>query len=118
MLDGWINLVVWKFNFFLLQQKITNSNFLLYTGNFDEFFVTKIKIQLKEMLGLSDITPKHLQNHIVGPRIIQAYKKLTLENSSTDGYIILLLGYSRSPSRDNESYLRIVVDLDEDDGYL
>ena len=33
----------------------------------------------------------------------------------TDGYIILLMGYARSPFRDFESYLRIVVGLDEDD---
>ena len=37
------------------------------------------------------------------------------EKTSTDGYIILLLGYARSPFRDFESYLRIVVGLDEDD---
>ena len=33
----------------------------------------------------------------------------------TDGYIILLMGYARSPFRDFKSYLRIVVGLDEDD---
>ena len=38
-----------------------------------------------------------------------------MEKSSTDGYIILLLAYARSPFRDFESYLRIVIDLDEDD---
>ena len=38
-----------------------------------------------------------------------------MEKSSTDGYIILLLGYARSPFRDFESYLRNVVGLDEDD---
>ena len=29
--------------------------------------------------------------------------------------MIFLIGYARSPFRDFESYLRIVVDLDEDD---
>ena len=38
-----------------------------------------------------------------------------MEKSSTDGYIILLMGYARSPYRDFESYLRIVIGLDEDD---
>ena len=37
------------------------------------------------------------------------------EKSSTDGYIILLMGYARSLFRDFESYLRIIVGLDEDD---
>ena len=49
------------------------------------------------------------------PRIIGAYNKLRLEKSSTDDYIMLLMGYARSPFRDFESYLRIVVGLDEDD---
>ena len=33
----------------------------------------------------------------------------------TDGYYMFLLGYTRSRFRDLESYLRIVVGLDEDD---
>ena len=35
--------------------------------------------------------------------------------SSTDDYIILLMGYARSPFRDFEKYLSIIVGLDEDD---
>ena len=38
-----------------------------------------------------------------------------MEKSNTDGCIIFLLGYARSPFPDYESYLRIVVGLDEDD---
>ena len=38
-----------------------------------------------------------------------------IKKSSTDGYIILLMGYARSLFRKFESYLRIVVGLDEDD---
>ena len=38
-----------------------------------------------------------------------------MEKSSTDGYIILLMGFARSPIRVFESYLRIVVSLDEED---
>ena len=36
-----------------------------------------------------------------------------MEKSSTDGYIILFLGYARSSFRDFEGYLRIVIGLDE-----
>ena len=52
---------------------------------------------------------------MIRPRNIQTYRKFRLEKSSTDGYIILLVGYARSPFRDFESYLRIVVELGEDD---
>ena len=51
----------------------------------------------------------------MGPRNIKAYWELGSEKSSTDGYILLLLGYARSLFRDFESYLRIVIGLDEDD---
>ena len=37
-----------------------------------------------------------------------------MENSSTDGYVIKLVGYVRSLSRDFENSLRIVVGLVED----
>ena len=55
---------------------------------------------------------------MIGPRFIQSYWKLRSEKSNTDGYIILLMRYARSarsPFRDFESYLRIVVGLNEDD---
>ena len=38
-----------------------------------------------------------------------------IKKSSTDSYIILLLGYARSLFRDFESYLRYVIGLYEDD---
>ena len=37
------------------------------------------------------------------------------EKSSTDGYLILLMRYARSPFRDFESYFRLVVGLEGDD---
>ena len=37
------------------------------------------------------------------------------EKSSTDGYIVLIVGYARSSFRDFEIYRRIVIGLDEDD---
>ena len=91
-----------------------NLNFL-YTATFDEFSFTKLKGELEEILSISDITPYHLQHEKIEPRIFKTYRKLRLEKSSTDGYIIILLGYARSPFRDCESYFRIVVGLDEDD---
>ena len=67
------------------------------------------------MLDISNITPEHLQDRIIEPRITSAYNRLESEKRRTDGYIILLLGYARSPFRDFDSNLRIVVGLDEDD---
>ena len=52
---------------------------------------------------------------MIGPRIISAYEKLETEKGETDGYIILLLCYARSPFQDFESFPRIVVGLDEND---
>ena len=95
-----------------------NNKFELYTDNFDEFSFEELKDELEGILNISDFTPYHLQHETVGPRIIQAYRNLRSEKSNTDGYIILLLGYARSPFRDFESYLRIVVGLDEDDVQL
>ena len=92
-----------------------NINFELYTDTFDDFSSDKLKNELEEILSISDITPYHLQHETIGPRITEANKRIGLEKTSTDGYIILLLGYARSAFRDFESYLRIVVGLDEDD---
>ena len=89
--------------------------FELYTDTFLELPVVELKDELEEILKKSDITTKHLRYDIIGPRIIKAYEKLGSGKSSTDVYFILLKGYARSPVRDFESYLRIIVGLDEDD---
>ena len=96
----------------------TNNEFKLYTDTFDEFSFTELKDELEEILSISDITPYHVQHETVGLRNIQAYWNLRSEKTSTDGYIKLLMGYARSPFRDFESYLRIVIGLDEDDFQL
>ena len=69
-----------------------NNKFELYTDNFDEFSFAELKIEVEEILSISDITPSHLQHKIIGPRNIQAYKELRSENSSTDGYIFTFIG--------------------------
>ena len=74
-----------------------------------------MKDELEKIPIISDITPSHLQHEIIGPRIIESYKKFRLEKSSTNGYIILVIGYARSSFRHFECYLRIVVALDKDE---
>ena len=95
-----------------------NCKFEVLTDNFDEFSFEELKYELEEILTISDITLSHLQHEIIGPRNFQAYKKKRSENSSTNCYIILLMGYARSPFRNCGSYLRVVVSLDEDDNQL
>ena len=53
--------------------------------------------------------------HIFHKKIIDEFFKLSNEKKNSDGYMILLLGYARSLIRYFESYLRIVVGLDEED---
>ena len=47
------------------------------------------------------------------PNLIKAYKKLSSEKGQIDGCFLLLMGYARSSFRDVESFLRIVLGLEE-----
>ena len=71
-----------------------------------------------EILDLSNITPEHLQDKTIGPCKFSAFKEPENEERRSDGYIILLMGYTRSPFRDFESILRIVIGLHEADMQL
>ena len=99
----------------LFNKNLTNKKFELYTNTFDEFSFEELKDELEEILIIPNITGDLLEDETIGPRIIKTYWKLRSEKSSSDGYNILLMGYARSPIRNFESYLRIVVGLDEDD---
>ena len=92
-----------------------NNKFELHTDTFDEFSFEEFKDEVGEILSIPNITDSHLEDETLAPRIIKTYWELRSEKSSHDGYITLLMGYARSPFRDFESYLRIVVYLDEDD---
>ena len=71
-----------------------NNKIDFYTDAFDDFSFEELKDELEEIFSTSDIIPSHLQHEKMGPRIIQIYTKLGLEKSSTDRYIILLMGYA------------------------
>ena len=47
--------------------------------------------------------------------MIDAYRKLKREKTSTDGFMMLLSGYAASVFRAFESCLRFVVGLEDDD---
>ena len=95
---------------------ITKKNNKLepYTDTFDDFSFLELKHELEEILNIPNITDSQLEDETLAPRIAETYWKLRSDKSTHDDYIIFLMGYARSPFRDFESYLRIVIGLDED----
>ena len=92
-----------------------NNKFEIYRDTSNKFGFLELKDELEEILNISHITDDHLDDEVLGKRIIDEFIKLSTEKKSTDGYMMLLLAYARSPFRDFESYLRIVLRLDEED---
>ena len=92
-----------------------NNKFEIYRDSSNKFGFLELKDELDEILNIPHISKEHLQDNEIGPRIIDEYYKLSHEKKNSDGYRILLMGYGRSLFRDFESYLRIVVGLDEKD---
>ena len=109
---GLINLEIYNSIFNITEE---NNKFEIYRDTSRKFGFIELKDELEEILNISHITNYHLQDEILGPRIIDEKIKLSNEKKNSDGYMILLLGYSKSLFRDLESYLRIVVGLDEED---
>ena len=97
--------------------KITeeNNKFEVYRDTPTKFRFLDLKDEREEILGIPHITRYHLLDDETASRIIDDYHKLSQEKKNSDGYTILLLNYSRSQFRDFESYLRIIVGLDEED---
>ena len=93
----------------------TNNKFELYRDTSAKFGFLELKDELEEILKISHTTNEHLDDEVLEQLIIDEYFKLSRERMNTDGYIILLLDYGRSLFRDFESFLRIVVGLDEED---
>ena len=108
---GLIDLEVYSSIFNITKE---NNKFELYTDTFDEYSFEELKDEVEEILNIPEITDNHLEDDILAPRIAETYWKLRSDKSRHDGYIILLMGYARSPFRDFESYLRIFVGLEED----
>ena len=63
-----------------------NNKFELYTDTFDEFSFKDLKDALEEIPNVSNISPKDLGVKSIGPRDINADKKLYIKKVSTDGY--------------------------------
>ena len=108
---GLIDLDVYNSIFIITKE---NNKFELYTDTFDEFSFEELKDEVGEILIIPEIKDDHLEDDILAPRVAENYRKLRSDKSSHDGYFILLTAYARSPFRDFESYLRIVIGLEED----
>ena len=91
-----------------------NSKLELFTDTSDEFSFEKLKDELEEILSIPNITGSHLEDETLAPHLAETYWKLRSHKLIHDGYIILIMGYARYPFRDFESYLRIVIGLEED----
>ena len=76
---------------------------------------TKIRDEIERDLDISDITDTDLQDVLIGPIIIEQYKKPVAKRMKEDNYMYILSGYSSSIFQDFESYLRTEVDLVEND---
>ena len=61
-----------------------NNEFELYTKNIDEISSSELKDELEEIAIISYISPQHLQHEKTGLKIIEEYKKLKLEKTSTE----------------------------------
>ena len=107
---GLIDLEVYNSIFDITKE---NNKFELFTDTFDEFSFEQLKDEVEEILNIPEITDSHLEDETLTLLIIDTYRNLRSDKSSHDGYIILLMGYARSPFRDFESYLRIVVGLED-----
>ena len=87
-LTGLLNLEV---HISIFNRTEENTKIEIYTDIFDEFSFIELKDELEEILDISNITHEYLQK-IVGPRIVEAFKKIETEKRKTDDYYMLLLG--------------------------
>ena len=69
-----------------------NNKFDIYRDSSNKFGFIELKDELEENLNVSHITPEHLQDEIIGPRIFDEYYKLSTEKMNTDGYMIIFIG--------------------------
>ena len=92
-----------------------NNKFEQYRDTSKKFGFLELKDELEEILNIPHVSREHLEDEVLGPRIIDDFYKLPNEKKNSDGYLILLLGYAKSPFRDFETYLRIFVGLSEED---
>ena len=75
----------------------------------------KVRDEIEKDLDIEDITAKDLQDDIIGPIIIEEYKKQVTKRMNDEQYMNILARYTSSVFQDFESFLRTQIDLIEDD---
>ena len=75
----------------------------------------KVRDEIERDLDITDITAEDLQDEIIGPIIIEEYKKQVTKRMNDEQYKNILAIYISSVFQDFESFLRTRIDLIEDD---
>ena len=75
----------------------------------------KVRDEIEKDLDIEDITAEDLQDDIIGPIIIEEYKKQVTKRMNDEQYMNILARYTSSVFQDFESFLRTQIDLIEDD---
>ena len=75
----------------------------------------KVRDEMEKDLDISDITAVDLQDDLIGPIIIEEYRKQVTKRMKDDKSMKFLAGYVSSVFQDFESFLRTEVDLVQDD---
>ena len=75
----------------------------------------KIRDEIERDLDLSDVTATDLQDDLIGPIIIDEYRKQVTKLMEDGAYMNILSLYRRSVFQDFESFLSTEIDLVEDD---
>ena len=95
-----------------------NNKFQLYKfpdEKAGEVTYEKVRDEIEKDLDIEDITAEDLQDDIIGPIIIQEYKKQVTKRMNDEQYMNILARYTSSVFQDFESFLRTQIDLIEDD---
>ena len=76
---------------------------------------TKVRDEFEKDLDISDITATDLQDDLVGPIIIEEYRKQVTKRMKDDKFMEILARYTSSVFQDFKSFHRTEVDLVQDD---
>ena len=79
---GLVNLEVYNSIFNITEE---NNKFDIYRAKNDKFGFLELKYELEEILNIPHITVEHLDDKILGPRIIDEFIKLSNEKKNRDG---------------------------------
>ena len=86
---GLTSLEVYNFIFNITER---NNKFEIYRDTSKKFGFSELIDELEEIHNITHISQEHLQDDVIGPRIIDDFLKLSHEMKNSDGFMILLLG--------------------------